>query len=84
MGKLQRIFSDANEKKLENSYTFMKQFNIMVWKKFYNFIKMVIPTLLMYSILSWIFLSIYQSRGFEVTVIIALVGVMIRAGKSNK
>ena len=43
-----------------------------------------IPSLVLYAFMSFIYLSIYYSVGFEQTLIILLVGVIVFAIRKNK
>lgn len=45
-----------------------------------KFSKNMVVSLLVYSLLSWVFLQVYDKYGFEKTIIILLIGVLMRGG----
>jgi len=50
-------------------------YNLIMLKKLLKFAGNLIPIIIGYSFMSWIFLGIYDSQGFDRTLIILLVGV---------
>lgn len=69
------IFSDENEKKLNEAFDKYKGFYSKLWAKIIGLIIAFVPILIKYLILSFIFLSMLEWRGFEQTII--LIGVTI-------
>ena len=50
-------------------------YNLIMMKKLLKFTANLIPIIIGYSFMSWIFLGLYDSQGFDKTLIILLVGV---------
>jgi len=67
------------QEQLQQMISLSDKFNA-VWfrtaKKFSKWVLKLIPVILGYSFMSWIFLSLYDSYGFDRTIIILLVGVL--------
>ena len=82
--KQEGFFSDANELKLlayrNLAFSLAKQSVI----RFISFLISVSPTIILYIVLSYIFLSIYDVMGFERTIIILSVIVINYALRNNK
>lgn len=73
------IFNETNVKKLEDFYK--KLFNMWInsVKRIFGMIKNFAVMLIQYAFMSYIYLSIYDSWGFEKTIIILLIGVVVFA-----
>lgn len=69
------IFSDENEEKLNKVFEQYKGFYSKLWAKIIKLIVSFVPILVKYLILSFIFLSMLEWRGFEQTII--LIGVTV-------
>jgi hypothetical protein len=73
------VFNDENEKFLRD--TFYGSLNLL-GKGIALLIKLV-PTFIIYAILSAIYLAIYHARGFEEAIILIGVGVLIKIAARN-
>jgi len=73
------IFNDKNEERI--GALLMKSINS--FKLVTKLIGGLIPKLIVYSILSYTYLSIYNSWGFEKAIILLLVGVVVFAIRTN-
>lgn len=73
------IFSDENEQLIGT--LLMKSINSL--KLVVKFIGQLIPKLIVYLVLSYTYLSIYDSWGFEKAIILLLVGVVVFAIRGN-
>ena len=73
------IFNDRNEERI--GALLMKSINS--FKLVIKLIGGLIPKLIVYSILSYTYLSIYDSWGFEKAIILLLVGVVVFAIRTN-
>ena len=74
------IFNDKNEKILKDSF----YGSMRLGGKVLALVIKMVPNFIMYAFLSFIYLSIYEVRGFETAIILLLVGVMIFANRGNK
>ena len=73
------IFSDENEQLIGS--LLMKSINS--FKGLSKLIVNLIPKLIIYLVLSFTYLSIYDSWGFEKAIILLLVGVVVFAIRTN-
>jgi len=73
------IFNDRNEE-LIGKLLFK---SINSFKLLSKLLIGLIPKLIIYSVLSWTYLSIYDSWGFEKAIILLLVGVVVFAIRTN-
>ncbi len=78
------ILSEENEKKLKGVQDAYTGFLKSLLKKSGGLIKTLGFILVQYAILSWIYLSIMDAWGFERAVILAIIGVIMVASRSNK
>ena len=73
------IFNDANEELVGK--LFFK--SLMIFQKVSKLVVLMIPKLILYSILSYTYLTIYDAWGFEKAIILLLVGVVVFAIRTN-
>ena len=73
------IFSDKNEERI--GALLMKSINS--FKLVGKLIGGLVPKVIVYSVLSYTYLSIYDSWGFEKAIILLLVGVVVFAIRTN-
>lgn len=81
---LKDVLTDNNEKKLKGVLDSYVIFLKAIVKKAVQLILALGVTLVLYIILSWIYLElILPNLGFEKTLIVALIGVILSASKRN-
>ena len=74
------IFNDKNELILKNAfYGLLRLAGVLI-----ALIIKMIPVIILYAILSFIYLSVYEASGFETAIILLLVGVIVFASRGNK
>ena len=80
----QEILSDENQQKLKTIMDMYFNFMKALLKKAKKIIITLIFILIKYAILTWIYIDIiYPYSGFEKTVIIAIIGVIMVASGTN-